>query len=94
MKKLFQIKTILMGTVDKKEFLVGKVKSAGIVNKDRATLAATYSVDMPVDKAIERAREEISKASAHPLPTSFYEKSLGPKKYQDFLVPLPSLLSY
>jgi len=53
-----QIKKILMETVDKKDFLVGKVISEGIVNKMRALRAAELSNDHSIDEAIEIAFEE------------------------------------
>lgn len=46
------IKTILMGTVDKKDFLKGKVISEGIVNEDRAILAAEISRFSTVEESI------------------------------------------
>jgi subtilisin family serine protease len=51
-----EIKAILMGTVDEKSFLQTKVKSAGIVNTLRATTAATLSLTMGVEFAINSAR--------------------------------------
>lgn len=54
-----QIKAILIGTVDKKEWLVGKVNSAGIVNSDRAELAGQISKTTDVAGAIAAAREQI-----------------------------------
>ncbi len=50
-----QIKKILMGTVDKKDFLVEKVSAKGIVNTDRAVLAAQLSNSIAVDEAIARS---------------------------------------
>lgn len=47
-----QMKEILMGTVDKKDFLIGKVKSDGIVNPDRALYAAKLTLSMSVNEAI------------------------------------------
>ncbi|MDA8794040.1 S8 family serine peptidase [Bacteriovoracaceae bacterium] len=54
-----QIKQILMGTVDYKEFLKGKVLSEGLVNKERAQLAAKMSLEMPLEEAISLARKEV-----------------------------------
>lgn len=48
-----QIKTILMGTVDKKDFLKLRVASGGIVNQQRAVFAAIYSKTMTLPQAIE-----------------------------------------
>jgi subtilisin family serine protease len=51
-----EIKIILMGTVDEKSFLQAKVKSAGIVNTLRATTAASLSLTMDVEFAVNSAR--------------------------------------
>lgn len=53
------IKAILMGTVDKKGFLSQKVKSAGIVNPNRATFAAKLSISTDVNSAISQANTSI-----------------------------------
>jgi cell wall-associated protease len=55
-----QIKAILIGTVDKKDWLVGKVNSAGIVNSMRAARAGELSKETDVASAIERARAEVA----------------------------------
>ncbi|MFP5387665.1 MAG: S8 family serine peptidase, partial [Bacteriovoracia bacterium] len=54
--KPLQIKKILMGTVDKKDFLKDKVTSGGIVNGDRAVYAATLSRQVSLEEAIERSQ--------------------------------------
>ena len=46
------VKKILMKTVDKKSFLRGKVKSGGIVNKERALYAAQESRFNSVDFSV------------------------------------------
>jgi cell wall-associated protease len=53
--KPLQIKKILMGTVDKKDFLKDKVASGGIVNAERAVFAATMSRSVSLEEAIERS---------------------------------------
>lgn len=50
------MKAILMGTVDKKDWLKGRVVSGGVVNPARAAAAATASLTMPIAAAIESAR--------------------------------------
>jgi subtilisin family serine protease len=52
-----QIKQILMGTVDKKEWLKTKVISAGVVNSERAYFASEKSKTMSVPMAIAQSRE-------------------------------------
>lgn len=68
-----QVREILMGTVDKKDWLVGKVISAGIVNEERAVTAALYtSVErMSVAEAIEVAKGDIAD-----MPEAVFSKSL------------------
>jgi cell wall-associated protease len=56
------VKSILMGTVDKKDWLVGKVKTGGIVNGNRAFVAAELSRSMTIADAIGRANREIPDA--------------------------------
>lgn len=54
-----EIKKILMGTVDTKSFLKEKVTSAGIVNQERAVIAASLSVSMPLNLAIMNAKRQV-----------------------------------
>lgn len=56
------IKKILMDTVDKKDFLAGKVVSGGIVNKDRAVRAAQLSRSNSLEAAVRQARAEVRDA--------------------------------
>lgn len=55
-----EIKTILMGTVDEKSFLIEKIKAKGIVNMNRATHAAKLSLTTDVQSAILEANITIS----------------------------------
>lgn len=57
-----EIKKILMGTVDKKAFLTEKVATGGIVNLDRAVVAAQMSNSMTVVEAIARSKSQIKDA--------------------------------
>ena len=50
-----QIKTILMGTVDKKEWLTDYVISGGVVNLNRAYSAAKLSLSLSLENAISRS---------------------------------------
>ncbi len=54
-----QIKEIIMGTVDAKDFLRGKVAANGIVNLNRATVAAELTRSMTVAQAVSTARGRI-----------------------------------
>lgn len=51
----YEVKKILISTVDKKDYLKGKVSSGGIVNDQRAIAAAELSLTMSVDEAITEA---------------------------------------
>lgn len=54
-----EIKEILLGTVDKKSFLSGKVKTSGIINSRRAVYAAKKSLEVSVRDAIREARSRV-----------------------------------
>lgn len=55
-----EIKKVLMETVDVKSFLQGKVKSSGIVNRDRAVKAALLSRDHNLSDAINLSRASVA----------------------------------
>lgn len=58
-----QVREVLMGTVDSKPFLQGKVVSGGMVNTDRAVRAAALTKQgLSLVEAIEQARYEIADA--------------------------------
>lgn len=61
-----EIKKILMGTVDEKSFLKEKVATGGIVNLERAVVAAQMTNSMPVADAIARAEAQIQDAPVAP----------------------------
>ncbi len=81
-----EIKKILMGTVDKKAFLKGFVKAAGIVNKDRAVFAAKNTFNQSIDEAITLSLGKVADVKS----------SFGTKMKRDlnFIEPiaLPSLI--
>lgn len=56
--KPVEIKQILMGTVDKKAFLADKV-ATGLVNTERAVVAAQMTNSMSVNEAIGRAKSQV-----------------------------------
>ena len=68
-----------MGTVDKKNFLTDKIVTGGIVNLERAVVAAQMSNSMTVSEAISRAKSQVKDAPA------------GFKSSQSFgtIVPMP-----
>ncbi len=50
-----EIKEIILQTVDKKMFLVGIVKTQGVVNKERAIAAAELTLSMEINEAIKES---------------------------------------
>jgi len=57
--KPVEIKKILMGTVDSKGFLKDKVMTGGIVNLERAVVAAQMTKSVSVNTAISKAKSQI-----------------------------------
>lgn len=53
------IKSIIIGTVDKKSFLTEKVKTGGLVNLERAVVAAQMSKSMSIVEAISRSKSQV-----------------------------------
>lgn len=54
-----QIKQIIMGTVDYKDFLTGKVVTGGLVNTDRAVMAGQLSKTLAINESISRSRTSV-----------------------------------
>jgi subtilisin family serine protease len=79
-----ELKKILMSTSDLKDFLKGKVMSSGIVNANRAVLAAKLSRTMELGRAIESARVQVDDVDGR-----HYEKAKT--DYEGYVIPLPSL---
>jgi cell wall-associated protease len=82
-----EVKQILMGTVDLKDFLNGKVVSGGIVNPERAVLAATMVKTHGIDTAIATARQQV--ADVIPAAT----KSAAFSGYEGYVMPMPTLFN-
>ncbi|MFZ4713706.1 MAG: S8 family serine peptidase [Bacteriovoracaceae bacterium] len=82
------IKKILMGTVDKKEYLKSKVVAEGIVNPERAVYAAKLSLSVSVDEAISQAK--ISVDDVH----SKVRADVDDKDGSALVLPLPSTFSF
>jgi len=81
-----EIKKIIMGTVDFKDFLKGKVQTGGVVNTARAVKASELSKTMRVDAAINAARvavADMQSSTNKSLPVVQGDKSL--------VLPLPSM---
>lgn len=87
------IKSIILKTVDVKDWLKGKVATSGIVNKARVVRAAELSKTMNVEVAITKAKAEIADVVT---PKSFAKRLPGMKlNYKpirpSLLVKLPAL---
>ena len=80
-----QIKKILMGTVDEKGFLMGKVKAKGIVNAQRAVVAAQMSLTMALDAAIETSITNVADVAVSKNKVDFDPELITP-------IPLPSFI--
>lgn len=81
-----EVKQILMGTVDMKEFLKGKVQSGGIVNTNRAIAAAKMSRTMSIGEAVTSARMQVN--DIHEAPTKMEASG-----YEGYVIPLPTLFN-
>lgn len=80
------MRDIIMGTVDKKDWLEGKVKTGGIVNVKRAVAAAELSKVLPLYEAIEKSHGMIPDMVAKRRGRVVDESNL-------FVMPLPSSYS-
>jgi subtilisin family serine protease len=78
------IKEVLMKTCDSKSWLSGKVKSGGIVNRDRAVKAAELSVGGNLQAAIAQAKLEVADVVTVSSRARVSDKDL-------LVLPLPSL---
>jgi subtilisin family serine protease len=85
-----EIKKIIMETVDVKAWLIGKVKTSGLVNRDRAIRAALLSKTMDLSLAIAKSKNDILEKTAN-------EKLMGQKYFQvpkELVLPLPNPLVF
>jgi subtilisin family serine protease len=82
--RAYQIRALIMQTVDKREYLDGKVKTGGIVNSERAVRAAELSKSMNLNAAIALSHQEVKDNGP--------DKVLGPTSVaqKGFVLPLPS----
>ncbi|MBF0362372.1 MAG: S8 family serine peptidase [Oligoflexia bacterium] len=87
-----EVKEIIIKTVDYKSVLRGKVTSSGVVNKNRAILAATYSKRNSLSQAIRLAKEEMKSLPINSLNiTSRTDPTIPPKyKELEYIIPIPS----
>jgi cell wall-associated protease len=77
--KPLEVKRILLSTVDKKSFLAEKVSTGGIVNMERAVVAAHMTRSMNVTEAIARAKSQVKDAP------SGFKSQVNPKA----VLPIP-----
>ena len=85
-----EIKKIILETVDVKSWLKGKVKTSGLVNRDRALRAASLSLGMSLDLAIAQSKKDV-------LAKTTNEALAGRRFYQvpkQFVLPLPSTICF
>ncbi|MDH3349747.1 MAG: S8 family serine peptidase, partial [Desulfobulbaceae bacterium] len=80
------IKVIIMETVDIKPFLQSKVKSGGIVNMERAVIAAQYSVNNDLVTAIQLAKQEVRAKNTRGMGNETMSRD------SEYLVPMPSMI--
>ena len=85
-----EIKKIIMETVDFRDDLKELVKSGGIVNKDRAVLAAKLSNTMTVDEALKQSREDVQDQERPVVNNKNLKLPLGELN----ILPLPSLFNF
>lgn len=81
-----EIKKIIMETVDVKPWLAGKVKTSGLVNRDRAIRAAELSRTLDLARAISQSKNDI-------LAKTENDKAMGQKYFQvprELILSLPS----
>ncbi|MFP5385984.1 MAG: S8 family serine peptidase [Bacteriovoracia bacterium] len=81
-----QIKKILMGTVDAKGFLKDKVSTGGIVNAERAVIAAQLSRSLKVGAAIMQAKSQVKDVE------SLVEENVNPRAVTP--IPLTPVFKY
>jgi len=85
-----EIKKIIMGTVDVKEYLKGKVLTSGLVNSARAVRAAELSKTAALARALDQARAEIQDQ----VSLEEDEKGLVMEQGPSFVLPLPSAFKF
>lgn len=89
------IKRILMGTVDGKAWLVGKVASGGVVNPARAFEAAKLSQTLALELAIEQAKVRVQDQAEVAITGRGFRDDVTPftapgSKEEALVQPLPS----
>ena len=87
-----ELKKIIMGTVDAKDWLKGKIVSEGTVNPDRAYFAARASLTMSVEQAIATSKTQVKDMPAETNEEMFFGRGTTPVDEKDiYVLPLPSM---
>jgi cell wall-associated protease len=81
-----ELKAILIGTVDTKDWLLGKVNSSGLVNPDRAREAGILSKEMPVYAAINEALVRVKDLEVEEKPVG--TSTAGPDEVNEEIDPM------
>lgn len=79
-----QVRQIIIKTVDKRDFLKGKVSAEGIVNSERAIRAAELSLVHSLEMSVDLSHQEIIDSNSN--------EAFGPISvaHKGFVLPLPS----
>lgn len=79
-----QMKEILMGTVDKKDWLKNKVISSGVVNAQRAYMASEKSKSMTVAAAIAESIQSVADQKELTAPKRIFKANSLSKEMREF----------
>jgi|JI10StandDraft_1071094.scaffolds.fasta_scaffold16621_10 subtilisin family serine protease len=79
-----QLKEILMGTVDKKDWLKTKVISSGVVNADRAYMASEKSKSMTVAAAIAASIQSVADQKEVSAPKRIFKANSTTQEMREF----------
>ncbi len=84
------IKKIILETVDVKSWLVGKVKTSGLVNRERALRAAELSRTIDLNLAIGQSKNEILAKTENVLAAEPRLNQVG----KEMVMPLPTPMTF
>lgn len=88
--KALDIKRIILSTVDVKDWLKNKVKTSGLVNRERAIRAAELSRSMTLVEAINQSKNDILAKTENEIEaqTQFVQSDL------DLVLPMPNPIQF
>ncbi|MBP9680422.1 MAG: S8 family serine peptidase [Bacteriovorax sp.] len=84
------IKKIILETVDIKPWLVGKVRTSGLVNRQRAIRAAELSRSLELSQAINQSKNEILAKNSNDLSREAQLHQVS----KEMIMPLPSPMTF